>query len=324
MLTQGPGGNTSIKIGDKLYVKGSGMWLADACSKNVFCEAPLPLLRRAIAEDQDGETIERCVKDLAANGLRPSIETSLHALMPHPIVIHLHAVDVLAWVTLRGARETIGPAMNGLAWAWIPYRRPGAPLTALVRASMAAEPDILLLANHGVVVGGASIAQVRHRLNDLLARLKRTARAPRPSGEPHGDVTAAAALHGFRPAKAAEADGLASDDESYELLQRGVFYPDQAIFLGPEIPVVDGLQAIGAVLANWRERYRRDPACLVIKGRGAFVREGANAAVDEQLLCHALFLARVSRDDDLETLSLGDIGQLLNWEAEVYRQTMLT
>jgi len=35
-LVQGGGGNTSVKIEGKLFVKASGYWLSDAGKKNIF------------------------------------------------------------------------------------------------------------------------------------------------------------------------------------------------------------------------------------------------------------------------------------------------
>ena len=36
MLIQGSGGNSSIKIGEEMFIKASGKWLADASKKNLL------------------------------------------------------------------------------------------------------------------------------------------------------------------------------------------------------------------------------------------------------------------------------------------------
>ena len=77
---QGGGGNTSLKRGDDFWVKASGTWLAEAESRDIFVHLPLQRVRALMA----GADAESALAALApAGGLRPSIETSLHALLPH-------------------------------------------------------------------------------------------------------------------------------------------------------------------------------------------------------------------------------------------------
>ncbi|MFN5457452.1 class II aldolase/adducin family protein, partial [Bradyrhizobium sp.] len=90
-MVQGAGGNSSLKDGDLLWVKASGTWLSDAAEKDIFVPVLLPAALEALARDD-----ERI--PLAAPGnLRASIETSLHALMPHRVVLHVHSVNTIAW-----------------------------------------------------------------------------------------------------------------------------------------------------------------------------------------------------------------------------------
>src|SRR5512138_3710491 len=77
-LVQGAGGNTSLKADGVLWVKASGAWLMEADQRDIFVPVDLPGALRALEQG-----IERMpVADPAAK-LRPSIETSLHALLPH-------------------------------------------------------------------------------------------------------------------------------------------------------------------------------------------------------------------------------------------------
>jgi rhamnose utilization protein RhaD (predicted bifunctional aldolase and dehydrogenase) len=84
LLVQGGGGNTSIKDGQKLWVKASGTWLSRAGGENIFLDVDIPVvLERTRLGIED-------LSDLGKNGMRPSIETPLHALMPQRVVLHLH------------------------------------------------------------------------------------------------------------------------------------------------------------------------------------------------------------------------------------------
>ncbi len=82
LLVQGPGGNTSIKLGDELWVKGSGVWLAEASQRQIFTCVSLQQVRRRLAAGE-AEDLSDTALPKADPGLRPSIETCLHALMPH-------------------------------------------------------------------------------------------------------------------------------------------------------------------------------------------------------------------------------------------------
>jgi rhamnose utilization protein RhaD (predicted bifunctional aldolase and dehydrogenase) len=92
LLVQGAGGNASWKDGNTLWVKASGTWLAEAIEKNIFVPVDLPHLLTAIESGYFSVT----PRLLGESVLRPSIETLLHALMPHRIVVHLHAIEILA------------------------------------------------------------------------------------------------------------------------------------------------------------------------------------------------------------------------------------
>src|SRR3546814_11414206 len=58
-LVQGAGGNSSVKLGDVLWVKASGTWLADAATKPLFVPVDLAVARRAIIENEEKNPADR-------------------------------------------------------------------------------------------------------------------------------------------------------------------------------------------------------------------------------------------------------------------------
>ena len=125
------------------------------------------------------------VADPAAT-LRPSIETSLHALLPHRVVLHVHAVNTIAWASCLGVDKEMAERLEGLAWARVPYRRPGLPLSQVVAETLAQRrPDVLILGNHGLLVGAADCAAAEALVHEVERRLylpvrpRRRAMAPR-------------------------------------------------------------------------------------------------------------------------------------------------
>ncbi|WP_396626927.1 class II aldolase/adducin family protein, partial [Luteitalea sp.] len=103
LLVQAAGGNTSLKDEDVLWIKASGTWLRDAASRDVFVPVDLAALHEALRTgDPAADACQPFVRTaLNATGLRPSIETSVHALMPQRVVVHVHCVNTIAWAIRR-------------------------------------------------------------------------------------------------------------------------------------------------------------------------------------------------------------------------------
>ena len=156
-LVQAAGGNVSLKRGGVLWVKASGTWLANALRQNIMVPVDLPALLAAV-QRRDAAAVENAaafvVQSEDATGLRPSIETTLHAMLPHPVVVHVHCVETIAWAVRQDAEAAIAPLLAGLRWAFVPYVRPGAPLTFAMLRVLQPDTDVLVLGNHGLVVGG--------------------------------------------------------------------------------------------------------------------------------------------------------------------------
>src|SRR5262245_21525637 len=99
LLVQAAGGNTSIKDNGVLWIKASGTWLMNAESEDIFVPVRIAPLLEAVADlDPVAEQAETfTVTELNPSGLRPSIETTVHALMPQRVVVHVHCVETIAF-----------------------------------------------------------------------------------------------------------------------------------------------------------------------------------------------------------------------------------
>ena len=87
-LVQPGGGNTSIKIGDALLVKGSGTVLR-TIGREGFTRLSLPKLA-ALAEAatmSDAEMMRFMAGCMLAEGPAPSVETPLHSLLSHRVIV---------------------------------------------------------------------------------------------------------------------------------------------------------------------------------------------------------------------------------------------
>jgi len=302
MLVQGGGGNVSIKDGDVLWVKASGMWLAAAEREAIFVPVDLTGVRCGIADDHADAVFAHV---LPGHSLRPSIETTLHALLPWPVVVHLHSVNVLAVAVRRDGESLAAVALRGLDWRWLSYCRPGVPLTRAV-ASLGGQPGaVIILANHGVVIGAESCEAVAALIADVEDRLQAPARtAPEPD---MAWLAAAMRAGGWQLPRAAHVHGLATDPISMDHACAGPLSPDQVIFLGPEIGIYPNVG--------------RSQVCLA-PGRGVLVRADTTAGQDEMLACLSLLVQRLVPDAPLAALSAEEAEGLGNWDAEKYRKSL--
>jgi rhamnulose-1-phosphate aldolase/alcohol dehydrogenase len=176
------GGNTSVKVRRPdhagrettvLWVKGSGSDLAtiDAGGfAGLRLDEILPLAgREAMTDEEMVAYLARC--QLEPSMPRPSIETLLHAFVPHPHVDHTHP-DAIGSIVGAADGERLAQECFGADAVWIPYIRPGFALSKLVAEAVSAHPEakLVLLAKHGLVTWGETAAESYAATLDAINR----------------------------------------------------------------------------------------------------------------------------------------------------------
>lgn len=167
------GGNTSLKQDGVLHVKGTGSDLG-AVDESGFTALDLHRLRELLADQQQSDDdimrrVDTYKLDPAAP--RPSIETCLHAALPHAFVEHAHADAVLAVANVAAGAAACAEAFGELAPV-VPYRHSGAALARACKSvfDQCATPQTigLVLAFHGVVAFGATARESYDNLVRLV------------------------------------------------------------------------------------------------------------------------------------------------------------
>jgi rhamnose utilization protein RhaD (predicted bifunctional aldolase and dehydrogenase) len=318
-LVQGPGGNTSLKRDGIMTIKASGTWLSQARERPIMVPVRLAPLLEAMERDDPGtETCESfVVSEDNPSGLRPSIETTLHAALPHSIVLHVHCVETIAWAARENAATTLAGKLQGFDWAFVPYRRPGRPLTRAVRAALRPGVSVLVLGNHGLVVGGATPSEAEALLAAVRERLRLP---PRPAKAADLDALEAAAKgSAYRPAGDPAAHATATDPASFLIAVGGSLYPDHVIFLGPAaVPLRPGVAPDEmAALAG-----RPSLPMLLVEGAGVLMHESATAGAHALARCLADVTLRIDPQHRLRFFTRDEEDALVNWDAEKYRQAL--
>ena len=164
-LVQGPGGNISYKEGDFMLIKASGVNMSDVKKKNIFIKTNHRKILNAIEKkekDPIKNTWEKIIKNMT------SIETSMHAIMPHKVVLHVHCVNTLSWIVQENYLEKIKVILKDENWISIPYKKPGVSLSKEIKNRIDRKKfDVILLSNHGIVIG----ADTPEKVYELTKRI---------------------------------------------------------------------------------------------------------------------------------------------------------
>jgi rhamnose utilization protein RhaD (predicted bifunctional aldolase and dehydrogenase) len=233
--------------------------------------------------------------------------------MPHPVVLHVHAVNTIAWSARADAPAELETRLVGLAWAWLPYCRPGLPLTQAV-ATAGRPPDVLVLGNHGLVVGGRDCDAAEALMRDVERRLALPER-PAPPADPDR-LGAACRDTIYRPAEFAECHAIATDGHSRAVAAAGTLYPDHVVFLGPGARVLEGNETVASVARC------AAPAFLLVPGVGTVLRADLPPGAEPLLRCLGLVTVRLPAGAPITYLPATEEQALMTWDAERYRKSL--
>ncbi len=315
-LTQGAGGNTSIKKDGVLWVKASGKWLANAEQEEMFLPVDLQRVRNSIPE---GNNDANAATPLDGSPLRASIETSFHALLQQNVVVHVHSVNAISWAVQRHGCEALKELLEGLRWSWVPYARPGLPLTHLIAERMTRDVQVWILANHGLIVTGATVEQAEKLLEEIEQRLTIV---PRKLPVSEIDLAPYCADCTWKLPKHSVAHQSALTIERARVAANGSLYPDQTVFIGPACAQLTPGNDISTALTRYHERWRMEAKVVVVEGAGLLVRTGASEGAEAMVACLGLVLERVDPFADIAFLDNEEVYGLMNWDAEKYRQSL--
>lgn len=146
-LCQHTGGNISVKIGDHMFIKASGVEMKSVSRVNGY-SIVRPAMMKGITSSGKYDALFE--SELFYTGKRPSMEVALHALLKK-YTVHLHPICLTALLCLDNSEEVIKRVYGKYNYNYIPYTTPGYSLFKAVER-LRSIPDIIFLQNHGVVI----------------------------------------------------------------------------------------------------------------------------------------------------------------------------
>ena len=337
------GGNTSVKVTEKdhtgkeiqvLRVKGSGSDLA-TITEDGFTGLRMDdlLAARNIKEMSDEEMVAYMRKSMVdPSEPSPSVESFLHAFIPHAYVDHSHSDAILSITNTTMAPEEIKQILGNVMV--IPYIPPGFKLARAILGSIESMgPEIrgIVLSRHGLFTFGESGKESYDRHMQIVAaaekyingKLKGTDLFPKKYDrtDPARVEAVLPAIRGLLSRSMKKVLKIATDEaslkismsgEAEKLATNGPATPDMLIRTKFDYAYIDDVSksadVIDAYAAKYREEYGKYvrgfpmhdpyPSCMVIRGFG-LVTAGINsreASIAMDQMRHSLLVnARAMR-----------------------------
>jgi len=307
-LTQAAGGNVSLKVGNSIYVKASGTWLAHANKQNIFAKLDYELIKSRI-ENRILSIPEAAIEDKSS---KPSIETLMHVIMPKSIVVHLHAITPLAILVRKDADRILKEIFRDRKdFAFIEYIRPGEDLArAFINLEDINNIRIIFLKNHGIVINADSLEEIESLLNEVTTSISHFLSSRTKTSL----VLKRYEISGYQQMDMLGLEHFFTVKENFFKIQKKwALTPDQLVFLG-NTPffvnsIIDAKKTINAA----------SPKFIFVYEHGLFFKSDINQTEHAQLVCFMDILSMQDELDNLETLCDAQINELIEMESEKYR-----
>ncbi len=309
-ICQGAGGNYSWKSGDSIFIKASGMWLSEADTKNIFVEVN----RKKYLNDLKENNFEVDLMKYSQNGLKPSIETSMHALLPQNYVIHLHPVKILSTLIQNNWQSLIQEKFKNtpIAFNLVGYHKPGKELAEAIDTSMNQSPNanIYFLKNHGIIIADNEFESFKNLLSKILTLF--SDEVPDNVADYTSDLQRSD-IPNYLNFKHPVISKLISNNIFQKILEQNWrLYPDHLVFMG--------MHPIFISKFNLPESKKEDfPAIFFEISSGCYIHANHTKAQLAQLKCYFDILLSIDDYSSIDSLTESDSLALLNWDAEKYR-----
>lgn len=347
------GGNTSVKTGKYLYVKGSG-WNLDTIEEAGFPAVDLEVLQAMAKLEHlsDTEMVARqreALKDKSSPN--PSIEAILHAIIPFKFVDHTHADAVVTISNTpdgkKRLQELYGPHM-----LLIDYVMPGFVLAKAIYEQTKSldwsSLEGIILLNHGVFTFDDDAKNSYEKMITLVSKaeayLKQNSEQVLNFSKSFCLLDASfkeelkrevEKLRGgeivMRFGSSAEASNFSTLDNLDDIFKNGPLTPEHVIRIKPfpaiiEESIKEGLDAFAKRYKNYFKAHAKDeimldlaPRYAIIKGVGfvTFGKDEKETDIIFDIVSHTIHAMTLAQNlGGWKSLSPKDIFDMEYWELE--------
>jgi len=293
------GGNTSYKNDDFLWVKASGQSLASIDEKGFvkLCRNKLKIISNRTYSDDSAKRESQIKADLYAAIVegqegRPSVETSLHEIIPFKFVVHVHPTLVNGLLCSKNSASVVREIFGNSA-LYIEYTEPGYVLfkkTSEKISQFMAEhnkaPQLIFLENHGIFYCADSADEIIRLSDATESKIAVYLNCSLPQSDKPIDNKANFLLPAIRMMLSDNHPKIArirhneliahfySDKKTFSLVQ-SPFTPDMIVYCKSKFLYVDTAGNAETIINNIKDqifRFRKengyDPKIILIKDIG--------------------------------------------------------
>lgn len=318
-LVQAGGGNVSVKIGDHMIIKSSGVHMA-----NITTTVGYSIIdNRTIMRDmKDKNTSQKDIcKYLIGPPIRPSIETYMHSILK-TYTIHVHPIQVNRILVTKDARQQITKLFPDALV--LDYYTPGIDLAMELMQKYCGEPVIFLI-NHGIIVTTDDYNEIQNLLESVLKKCEQYQDL---------DFTKYKLVNKISQYLTKITDEnyityLSTNRDIYYFLEnhRNLFsephtFPDALIYCGMRVLVLNhSNENFIFEIGLYRETYFESPKIIIYQENLYIVAKTYQKCKEiEDVL--AANLCILNSDYEKEYLSNTEIKFLNEWDAEKYRKLL--
>ncbi len=336
------GGNTSYKDNERLWVKASGISMADIDEDGFVCLDRKKL--QAILDNKYSDLPnirEQEVKTdlhnaiLSSKNKRPSVETSMHEIIQYPFVVHTHPTLVNGLLCSKNSKSVVHQ-LFGDEVIYVPYTDPGYTLFKAVetelkifRTEKRKEPNIIFLENHGVFVAGDSTESVQKIYSDIQRKLLRVlVELPGNHTVPHSFISVINKIRDVNDSAfiVSDADELTQffvkDEDSFKWIAKP-FTPDNIVYCKSSYLFLKQGGDLALEYLAFRSRFGYYPKIIALQGKGILALEDSekSAHIVMDVFKDMMKVSYLSQSfGGPRPLNQKQISFIDNWEVENYRR----
>jgi len=324
---QGGGGNTSVKLDDKLMaVKASGYKLKQITQNEGFVVVNYKNIKEyfnnidlSLDVDYEKDSI-KFTKDNVVNfeglkELRPSVEAGFHSILKK-YVIHTHPVYANIICCSTQGKSLMNKILPEDKWntLWVSYINPGFFLTVRIKEGLkkyeekSKYPEIIFMENHGFIVHSDDMEKCITLHNDINTRIKEYLGI----NEVYPQIEIIQSLDGtFKSNTKYLIEFFKNRKIEANFFQKYALYPDQLVYLNDSVSL--------------DERVRNK---LVINNKTGELKYNTNyneaLTIEETLLGYIYVIDKIEKAGlEVKSMSEKEIDYIRNWESEKYRKSLV-
>ena len=315
-LVQAGGGNSSVKVGEWMCIKASGVNMANVDTKNGY----VLLNNRRLLNDINKNCTMDVTKYNVFGNKRASIETFMHATLKK-YTLHLHPIQVNRLLIMKEAKTIVTELFPEALI--IDYLTPGIKICNEIVSKYNGE-NLLFLINHGIIVTSDSYDEISEIVNKVINQFEKKQNMNQNMNYDKYKYTNILSNYINSQFDIDNVSYLSENSviANYLLNNKNLFnekitFPDALIYCGVKILFINNLTDINTYYEDYGELPK-----IIIVDNNVYINSISLSKcrdIEEVLLSNLIVL---DSNSEKNYLSNDEICFLNNWDAEKYRKML--